>query len=405
MLSRVCIYSRGLFWLATVLMLLSIGWFESIYAVFGNEVFNSDLKVAVLLFTHMCLFSIFQLFSGTLIDCYRSGKLILIAAFCVLIGMILQVHTYEHNFSIMVIISQIFLTFGSSFSFVGIGHLSYRFFAKSISGIMFGFAQMAYSMSYAIFWLFSLGYELFLKQNFKFATWSIVFFQLAILLLMIPVSNNIRIQECDNSGTSFSDMISRICEVTMAKNVIIVSMIAGIEFGIFFATSSMLLYKANSDVGGMLSFYAWIGFAVGAPLTCWMHSFLGIRGKYILLFSGFVQALCLTITMLLIPAGLSPGVHALLSYVNYFVATMFGVVSGAHMVAFSVGRYLVKEKSITTYYAVVNGSMCILSGVVVLVLTALTEFYSLRNLLLFMAVLAIMSYFVLGVALRKDTSL
>ena len=404
MLSRVCC-SRSLLWLATVLMLISTGWFESIYAVFGNEVFSSDVKVATLLFTHMCLFSVFQLFSGTLIDCYGSKRLIPIAAFCVLVGMILQVHTYEHNFPIMVIISQIFLTFGSSFSFVGIGYLSYGFFEKSISGIMFGFAQMAYSISYAIFWLFSLCCELFLKQNFKFATWSMVFFQLAILLIMIPVSDNIKVQERNNSSTSFFDMILRIGEVAMERNAITVSVMAGIEFSIFFVTSSMLLYKASNDVGGMLSFYAWIGFAAGAPLSCWMHALLGIRGRYILLLSGFVQGLCLIVIVLLIRVGLSTGGRDMLSYVNYIVATVFGIVSGAHMVAFSVGRYLVKEKSITTYYAVVNGSMCVLSGVVVLALTALAEFYSLLNLLLIMAVLALMSYFALGVTLRKDTSL
>ena len=401
MLSGVYISSRNIFfWLATVLMLLSVGWFESIYAVFGGEVLGSEIKVAALLFTHMCLFSLFQLFSGTLIDCYGSKRLIPMAALCVLIGMLLQVHTYKHNFPLMVLVSQIFLTFGSSFGFVGVGYLSYGFFEKSISGIMFGFAQMAYSISYAVFWVISLCYESFLKQNFKFATWSMVFFQLAIFLFMIFVSSNTKTSVLHKGSVRFLDIIHGILEAILTRNAVTISMIAGIEFGIFFAVSSMFLYKAGNHVGGILSFCSWVGFAVGAPLSCWMHSFLRVKSKYIFLLSGFIQSFCLLLIVVFTHKILAAEDHVLLGYANNAVATVFGVVSGAHMVAFSVGRYLVREESITTYYALVNGFMCVLSGVVVLGLTALAEFYPLLDLLFATAILALMSYAVLGIMLR-----
>ncbi|SCV66710.1 hypothetical protein ANAPRD1_01227 [Anaplasma phagocytophilum] len=62
------------------------------------------------------------------------------------------------------------------------------------------------------------------------------------------------------------------------------------------------------------------------------------------------------------------------------------------MVAFSAGRELVDIRLITTYCAFVNGCMCVLSGIIVLILTLLSQFYRLSDMLVVMSVVALLYY-------------
>ncbi|QLL66875.1 hypothetical protein O998_03710 [Anaplasma phagocytophilum str. Norway variant1] len=80
------------------------------------------------------------------------------------------------------------------------------------------------------------------------------------------------------------------------------------------------------------------------------------------------------------------------AYAACLVASIFGFASGGHMVAFSAGRELVDIRLITTYCAFVNGCMCVLSGIIVLILTLLSQFYRLSDMLVVMSVVALLYY-------------
>lgn len=387
-------HSQGIFWAAAVMMLLSICCFEWMYTAFGQEVLHSEVRVATLLFTHMCLFSVFQLFSGSIID-YAGSKLSLpLAALCVFIGMVLQIYTDDLNFPIMLTVSQFFLTFGASFAFIGIGYLCNGFFKESIAGIMFGFAQASYSMCYAIVWYISTYYEQFLKQNFNFLVWSIAAFQFTVFITILCTASNPAVYCTAKKNIKFSDILSSIYKMLFNSRVVLVSLIGGMEFGIFFSVAGVLLYKASATLGSVASLCMWTGFAIGAPFFCWAYSsFLKVKSKHIFLGSSLLQSGSLLLVTTLIQA--VEALHPEKNWVAYaacLVASIFGFASGGHMVAFSAGRELVDIRLITTYCAFVNGCMCVLSGIIVLILTLLSQFYRLSDMLLVMSMVALLYY-------------
>ncbi|WP_241759780.1 hypothetical protein [Anaplasma marginale] len=164
-------------WLTTVMMLVSLSCSECMYSAFGQVVLHSELRVATLMFARMWPY--FNFFLGALIDHY-GGKLMLpAAALCTFVGVLFQMLAGEQGFLFMVMLSQPILTFGASFCFIGAGYASMNFFTPPMSGVMFGLAQMAHGLSYALFGVLSFYQNHFLMEHFKFLVSCIIAVQFA----------------------------------------------------------------------------------------------------------------------------------------------------------------------------------------------------------------------------------
>ncbi|MFV9921304.1 MAG: MFS transporter [Anaplasma ovis] len=371
-------------WLTTVMMLISLSCSECMYSAFGGVVLHSELKVAALMFARMCFFALFQLFSGALIDHY-GGKLMLpIAALCTCVGVLFQMLTCKYSFLFMVMLSQPILTFGASFCFIGAGYTSMRFFTPPTSGIMFGLAQMAHGLSYALFGILSFYHNSFLEEHFRFLVSCLIAVQFAIFLMALCTVENP--QGHVSVRMKFAEVVGSMRDILATKDTLYASIIGGMMFGMFFATAGFLVYKLDSRVAYLVSMYAWVGFSLGAPFACWVLTMLQDKKRVLFVFC-VLQMCSLPIVALLIQWLLSSEDLSLVVYLCYFASFCFGFAAGGHMIAFTLGHGMASER-VTTFCAIVNGVMCTIAGSVILVLTFLSGYYSLTTLLIYSGIVA-----------------
>ena len=386
------------YWLMLVFMLLTTCTFEWMYGAFGTTALSSDLRVATLLFLHMLLFSVFQLFSGVLLDNKGSRVLLPLAAACVFVGMVLQIFTNAQNFPIMGLVSQIFFTFGASFNFIGVDYLSVGIFRASMVGTAVGVAQMGYGLLYFTSWYLARYYAPFFMQNFTSLLWCIAVVQLLIFFVMLGVTNTPEAYRCciARSRLQFTQVLCHAWNVARRSNVSVLSLIAGMEFGIFFALAGVLFYKTKSDVGSIVSAYSWAGFAVGALFFASAPTLLNWKNLNILLGTGVLQGCTLLFLALTIKSMISVDYLLHLFYASCTLAGLFGFFSGGHMAAFAEGIHIVERKLLTTFFSVLNGYMCVLAGFVLLVLTLLMQFVELLDLLIVTAIATVAYYLYVG---------
>ncbi|AGZ78719.1 hypothetical protein U370_01480 [Anaplasma marginale str. Dawn] len=373
-------------WLTTVMMLVSLSCSECMYSAFGQVVLHSELRVATLMFARMCFFALFQLFSGALIDHY-GGKLMLpAAALCTFVGVLFQMLAGEQGFLFMVMLSQPILTFGASFCFIGAGYASMNFFTPPMSGVMFGLAQMAHGLSYALFGVLSFYQNHFLMEHFKFLVSCIIAVQFAVFLMALCAVQNPPGYRGASGHMQFLQVVRNMRDIVTTRDALYASIVGGMMFGMFFAVAGFLLYKLDSKVVYLVSVYAWVGFSLGAPFACWVLTVLQDKKRVLFAFCVF-QMCSLPIVALLIRRMLSADDPTLVVYLCYFASFCFGFAAGGHMIAFTFGCNMTAAR-VTTFCAVVNGAMCTIAGVVILVLTLLSEYYNLTTLLIYSAVVA-----------------
>ena len=375
---------KYIFWATTVYTMLSVTPFEMMYAAFGSEALMSDIMVAELLCVHMCFFSAFQLFSGTLLD-YCGGRIFLpLAAGLVFIGMLLQVTAVGSNFFLIVPLSQTFLTCGASFGFIGVEYLSRCVFSGNKAKMAFSLVQAMYGLLCAIFWIISSNYEQIMRYNFYNIVWGITALQFVSALTACCTSNVLEVRPSSVSCLSvFSSITRHICCVMVKPEVWRISLIGGMMFGIFFSLSSLLLYKYDSSIGGFVSTYVWIGFALGAPVSCWI--FLHFQDGKRIFFAIRILQCCSLCCLLLIMKKIAADPHhyEMVKHAGFALAAiLFGILSGGHMIAFIIGTHVVDDKHKSVCCAIVNGFMCVIAGVIILVMTIFAEFYKLQTLLI-----------------------
>ncbi|WP_169193316.1 hypothetical protein [Anaplasma platys] len=387
-----------IYWLMLVLMLLSTCAFEWMYAAFGTVTLSSDVRVATLLFLHMLLFSGFQLFSGVLLDNRGSRVLLPMAAAYVFVGMVMQIFTNVQNFPIMGLISQIFFTFGASFNFIGIDYLSVGFFRASLVGTTVGIAQMAYGALYVLAWYLARYYAPFLTQNFTLLVWCVAVVQLLIFFVMLCVTSTPEAYKycISDSRLQLVQILRHAWDVARRPMVLLVSLVAGMEFGIFFALAGVLFYKISANIGSIVSAYSWVGFAIGALFFASAPMLFKWKSLSILLATGLLQGVVLLLLALVIKSLPLGEVVSYLFYVSCVLAVLFGFFSGGHMAAFTEGVRIVEKKSITTFFSVLNGYMCVLAGLVLMGLTLLMQFAALLDLLVITSVATIAYYLFVG---------
>ncbi|WDM85749.1 MFS transporter [Ehrlichia sp. JZT12] len=367
-------------WIISVLVLVCGSNFQIVYAVI-NPYVSGDLdlsiaQTALAASIHVWCFSIFQLFTGSILDYYGAKKVLPISMVFISIGTFLFSYT---DYVVCFFVSQIFLALGASFGFVGAGYISYRFFSPLISGIMFGLVQTMYSMS-----------SLFMEYTYTYLTSSglswrnliryIEYIEISVFVLTLFLSNHKESTYLRDSETNLLKVIvkvlSHIVEVMHIRSIWLFTVTGSLMFGVFLSMAVLwgqkllIAMDLGSYYSGVVHSIIWVGFAIGCPLANVISNVLKNR-KYVFMCFCILQCLSLVV-MLLYSNNL---------YTLCFLMFVFGCASGGHMLNFSIGTDVVSENKVGTVCSVINCFMSILGGIIMFIIALLLEYQSQYDIL------------------------
>ncbi|WP_235111296.1 MFS transporter [Ehrlichia muris] len=383
-------------WIIGVLVLICGSNFQIAYAVI-NPYVSEDLNLsiaqtALAASIHMWCFSIFQLFTGSILDCYNEKKVLPVSVVLTIIGTFLFFHA---EYTVCFFVSQIFLALGASFGFVGTGYISYKFFSPLKSGIMFGLVQTVYSLS-----------SLFMEYIYACLTSSglpwrdiiryIEYIEIAVLIATLFLLGNKK-SACLKSGDTniiklLLQVFKHIVGIIRLRKIWLFTIVGSSMFGVFLSIAvfwgQKLLIAMNlrDDNVTLIHSIIWMGFAIGCPLVNIISNILKNR-KHVLM--GFCLLQCSSLSLLLCGSNL----YCLCVYMF-----IFGFASGGHMLNFSIGTDVIDEGKIGTVCSVINGLMCIVGGVIMFLVALVLEYqdkYDVIHVSFFMPVLIFLSFVLL----------
>ena len=318
-------------WIIGVLILVCGSNFQIAYSIM-NPYIAQDLGLsltytALAASIHMWCFSIFQLFTGLILDYYGIKKVLPISVLFIFIGTFLFSHS---DYKICFFVSQVFISFGASFGFVGAGYISYKFFSYLKSGIMFGLVQTVYSISsllieYAYIFLTSYGISWRdLMQHIEYV--EIVVFVLTLLLTNYKCSEDLK-RSSNSIPKLLSEVFYNIVDVILLRDIWLFTIVGSLMFGLFLSVAvlwgqKLLIALGSTYHSGLIHSFIWIGLAIGSPKVNFISHVFKNR-KYVLM--GFCILQCISFTLLLCSNN---------SYVLCILMFIFGFASGGHMLNF-----------------------------------------------------------------------
>ncbi|WP_168463783.1 MFS transporter [Wolbachia endosymbiont of Ctenocephalides felis wCfeT] len=311
-------------------------------------------------------FAIFQFLSGATFNVFSVRKIYFFSMLSMILGFILLIN--GNNFPYL-IVSQVMIAIGASFGFIGAAHVSSKYFPVAQFGLMFSLVQTIASLSALIIQI------LFADLLAGSAYWKnliicIILFGVLISILTFFCSN----APAENSAekntikSSINTVIHSMLTVLKLRGIWITSIVGAITFGTFLALNTLWAPRLLSSAGlnstqlGIATGILWLGLAVGAPVSDQVSKLFRNR-KHVISAFALLQGISI-ITLLYI--------H-LTAYSVYFCMLIFGFAAGGHMLNFTVGSELVKQKYISTSSSVINGFMFIASGIIASTLAFFTD--------------------------------
>ncbi|QGR02343.1 MFS transporter [Ehrlichia ruminantium] len=383
-------------WLISILVLICGSNFQITYSII-NPYIAQDLSlsltyIALAASMHMWCFSIFQLFSGLMLDYYGVKKILPISMLSILIGTFLFSYS---DYRICFFVSQIFLSFGASFGFIGAGYISYKFFSYLKSGVMFGLVQAIYSISSLLMehlYTFLTSYGIswrYLIQYIEYA--EIIVLILTLLLTDCKLSVNLKRSNI-NISKLLSEVFYDVLEIVLLRDMWFFTIVGSLMFGIFLSVAVLwgqkllIALNLNTYYLALIHSVIWIGFAIGSPLVNLISHVLKNR-KYVLMSFCILQ--CVSLTLLLFSSN---------SYVLCVLMFIFGFASGGHMLNFSIGTDIVDKNRVGVVCSVVNGFMSISGGIIMYIIGLALEYqneYSIVEISFFMPIITFLSLILL----------
>ena len=384
-------------WIISVLVLVCGSNFQIVYAVINpyvsKDLYLSIAQTALAASIHVWCFSIFQLFTGSILDYYGAKKVLPISMVFISIGTFLFSYA---DYAICFFVSQIFLALGASFGFVGAGYISYRFFSPLISGIMFGLVQTVYSMS-----------SLFMEYTYTYLTSSglswrdliryIECVEVSVFILTLFLSDHKKSVYLKSNDTNLLKVIvkvlNHIIKVVQIKNLWLFTITGSLMFGVFLSMAVLwgqkllMAMDLNSYYSGIVHSIIWVGFAIGCPLVNVISNMLKNR-KYV--FMCFCVLQCLSLMMMLL--------YNNNLYTLCFLMFIFGCASGGHMLNFTIGTDVVDKNKVGTICSVINCLMSISGGIIMFIIALFLEYQSKYNIVqvsMFMPLIVFLSFILL----------
>ncbi|WCR57644.1 MFS transporter [Wolbachia endosymbiont of Ctenocephalides felis wCfeJ] len=331
-------------------------------------------------------FAILQFFSGAIFNAFSNKKIYFFSLSAMIFGFFILIN--GNNFAYL-ILSQLLIAIGASFGFVGAAHISSICFPIAQFGLMFSLVQTISSLS-------ALGIQmLFSSLLVGGAYWKdlivyiIIFGVLTFTLtLFYPDKLLKNSSEKHTIKGSIKTVIRSVLMVLRLKDIWITSIVGAITFGTFLALNTLWAPRLLSNLGlnamesGIATAVLWLGLAIGAPTANQISNLLKNRKHVVSAFAllqsaSIIILLCSNLTV----------------YIIYFCMLMFGFFAGGHMLNFTVGSEIVKQRYISTSSSIINGFMFIMSGIITSTLALFTDHYvALFSIFAMLIIASILNY-------------
>jgi len=353
-----------LVWGVAVSFVLFLFGFQTGYSV-ANSNIQKDLglnvsQVGLIAAIYTWSFAVFQMFSGALLDRLGARRVLIPAIALVTAGVF--VFANAHSFT-GIITAQLILALGACAGFVGAGYVGGQWFGMAKFSFMFGLVQCSAS-------LFSAFNQNLLAVALKHLEWRELFtwagyvgiavFVLAFFFIRNPAPIA---SAGSNQGISrfFSELLSGILRVTKVSHVWIAAGYGALIFGALLAAGVVWAPKlmlARGLPAGAANFAAsvlWMGMAAGCIVFPWWSDAISRRKFPVLV--GIALQLAALLGLVYLP-------H-ISSSVAMGLWLVFGFGAAAHMLAFSAAGDAVKLEQLGTCAAIVNGTMFLVSGLLI----------------------------------------
>lgn len=335
-------------------------------------------------------FAVLQFFSGAMFNIFSIRKIYFFSISAMILGFILLIHG---NHFIYLLLSQILIAVGASFGFVGAAYVSSVCFPITQFGLafslMFSLVQTIASLSALVIQI-SFSSLLAVGMYWKDLIIYIMLFG-AVTLLLTALHTNAFLDKRSKRYTmkaSIKTVTYSMLIVLKLKDIWITAMVGATTFGTFLALNTLWIPRLLGDAGlsssqlGIATGILWLGLAIGAPISDQISKLFKNR-KHVI--SAFALLQGISIVALLY-------VH-LTAYVVYFCMLVFGFAAGGHMLNFTVGSEIVKQKYISTSSSIINGFMFIAGGIIVSILALFTDHkMALFTIFAMLAVVSVLNY-------------
>lgn len=349
-------------WVLSILFVIILFSFQSGYSIVNPSV-QKDVgltvtQVGLIAATYTWSFALFQFFSGALLDRLGARRVLLPAIAIFTIG----VFTFAHATSVeMIILAQLILALGACSGFVGAGYIGGQWFGMAKFSFMFGLVQCLASLFSAF------GQNLF-GAALKSMQWPELFTWIGCAGVVLWIAGWMGIRDpAPTSGlgrgfVSFlRDVLADILAVARVGRVWVAAAFGAFVFGallangVVWAPKLMQVRGMPADTANLAASVLWLGLAVGCIVFPWWSD--AIRRRKTPVIAGIAIQLAAILTL----------VYA--SELGTFTAMAlwfaFGIGAAAHMLAFSMAGDVVKPALIGTSAALVNGTMFLVSGVLI----------------------------------------
>jgi sugar phosphate permease len=357
-------FAAWLVWSVAVVFVLYLFGFQTGYSVANpsiqKEVGLTVSQVGLIAATYTWSFAVFQMFSGALLDRLGARRVLIPAIALVTVG----VFVFAHATSFAgIITAQLILALGACAGFVGAGYVGGQWFGMAKFSFMFGLVQCFASL-FSAFNQNLLAVALKRLEWRELFTWvgflGIVIFILGLLFLRNPAS--IADVETNQGGNKFLiKLLSGILRVAKVGHVWVAAGYGALIFGallaagVVWAPKLMLARGLPASAANFAASVIWLGMAAGCIVFPWWSDAVSRRKLPALV--GIALQLAALLGLIYLP-------H-ISSAVAMTLWLVFGFGAAAHMLAFSAAGDAVKLEQLGTCAAIVNGTMFLVSGLLI----------------------------------------
>jgi MFS family permease len=350
-------------WSVAVLFVLYLFGFQTGYSAVNASIQNdlglSVVQLGAIAATYTWSFAIVQLFGGALLDRLGARRVLLpaIAAFTAGVFVFASGRSFAG-----LILAQIILALGACVGFVGAGYVGGKWFGMAKFSFMFGLVQCAASLFSAVnqnLLSFAVG-----RLDWRtLCVWSgvlgIAIFVVALAFLRdpdpVPAPNKISVTSL------LREVCASLVQVAKSAHVWVAAAFGALSFGtllaagVVWAPKLMLARGLPADVAGLSASVLWLGVAIGCIVIPWWSD--AVARRKLPAAAGIALQLAALVALVYLPQ-LAPPV-AITCWL------IFGFGAAAHMLAFSAAGDVVKLELIGTSAAIVNGTMFLVSGLLI----------------------------------------
>ncbi|MCC6608954.1 MAG: MFS transporter [Burkholderiales bacterium] len=351
-----------LVWGVAVAFVIYLFSFQTGYSIVNaavrKDVGLSVVQVGLVAAAYTWSFAVFQLFSGALLDRLGARRVLPPAIALVTLGVFVFAHAGAFE---TLIAAQLILALGACAGFVGAGYVGGQWFGMANFSVMFGLVQCLAS-AFSAFSQNLIGFAL------QYASWRELFDWIGafgIVLLGVGLAfirDPAPVRGIQHGIVAFlREVVIGILEVARIGHVWIAAAYGALCFGallaagVVWAPKLILVRGLPESTANLAASVLWLGLAVGCILVPrWSDA---VRLRKLPAMAGIGLQLAALLALVYAPGLPSAALMAL-----WF---LFGLGAAAHMLAFSAAGDVVSLDRIGTSAAIVNGTMFLVSGLLI----------------------------------------